>query len=164
MLLPSCQESTDKSAVTTFVLQMTACPFMSQTACRFPLSSLNLSVLVQHVQQLQLTTSIHGPGFCKIQRRLPPTSCSCSKHAFVARQKTERQDKIARQKGSDATHKDVSPIVRLRCRLQVCFSKAADTLFEPCRHLGLCRDCANEMETCPFCRKHIRRQVSVFRL
>ncbi|KAK9830776.1 hypothetical protein WJX74_006675 [Apatococcus lobatus] len=43
---------------------------------------------------------------------------------------------------------------------KVCFSNAADTLFEPCRHLGLCRDCANEMETCPFCRKHIRRSAT----
>jgi hypothetical protein len=46
----------------------------------------------------------------------------------------------------------------------VCLDKRFDTLFEPCRHLCCCRDCANQLNSkeCPICKAQIERVINVF--
>jgi len=44
----------------------------------------------------------------------------------------------------------------------VCKIKQVDTVLSPCHHARLCRDCADRIETCPFCRQTIDRRLGIF--
>ena len=44
----------------------------------------------------------------------------------------------------------------------ICLTQDKCVLFEPCKHLCTCAECAGSMDTCPICRKRIRSFVQVF--
>ena len=46
------------------------------------------------------------------------------------------------------------------CKL--CFRDKASTVFLPCGHLATCRDCNNNTESCPICRKTIRERIYAY--
>jgi hypothetical protein len=47
------------------------------------------------------------------------------------------------------------------CR--VCFEGEADHCLVPCGHSGLCKDCAFRFKECPFCKKHVRHPMKLYR-
>ena len=45
---------------------------------------------------------------------------------------------------------------------KVCLDKQINTLFIPCRHLMCCKECADSVKNCPFCRQVIIGTVDVY--
>ena len=44
----------------------------------------------------------------------------------------------------------------------ICLTKDKCILFQPCKHICTCEECARNMSDCPICRKPIRNYVQVF--
>ena len=53
-------------------------------------------------------------------------------------------------------------ILKSNITCKVCLDKPINTLFIPCRHLMCCKECADCVRNCPFCRRVIVGTVDVF--
>ena len=47
-------------------------------------------------------------------------------------------------------------VVKIRHDLcTICFDRVRNVIFWPCLHFGLCEECSEKVERCPFCRENI---------
>ena len=44
----------------------------------------------------------------------------------------------------------------------ICTVSGRQILTEPCKHVCMCRTCAEQVDDCPVCRMHIRSKVFVY--
>ena len=54
-------------------------------------------------------------------------------------------------------------VVEVGKECKICWTNPCDVILEPCGHLGICRECAEQLTTeCPFCRKAIHSKRVIF--
>ena len=50
----------------------------------------------------------------------------------------------------------------LQLRCVICMTRQRNILFNPCRHMCCCSECAHNIHACPICRQVISHQIAVY--
>jgi len=63
---------------------------------------------------------------------------------------------------SPFVQKDSSALNSSKNLCDICFEQSKQILFQPCNHISCCKNCSQDLSTCPICRKNIQTKLSVY--